>query len=217
MSRNNFSSPPLAGDLPLLPPIVDTIIGSVRAQADSPNSASVRNANVASVGDEYFDSTAHLDFAVCDDFLGHDGNPDKTEITPPSGRCLFTVNEPGAAQITGGDKDEVSASRAILADFPSEIPTVQNRFANQDEALNDEGYDSEGDLPYFADEDADDIEGYDELAIGVDAPTPPPPPPVAPTVITVESLTRLPVKELKEELKKRGRSTTGKKKSYGLA
>jgi hypothetical protein len=39
----------------------------------------------------------------------------------------------------------------------------------------------------------------------------PPPPPVAPTVITVESLTRLPVKELKEELKKRGRSTTGKK------
>jgi hypothetical protein len=171
----------------------------------------VRNANVASVGDEYFDSTAHLDFAVCDDFLGHDGNPDETEITPPSGRCLFTVNEPGAAQITGGDKDEVSASRAILADFPSEIPTVQNRFANQDEALNDEGYDSEGDLPYFADEDADDIEGYDELAIGVDAPTPPPPPPVAPTVITVESLTRLPVKELKEELKKRGRSTSGKK------
>ena len=126
----------------------------------------MRNAHVASVGDKCFESTSHIDFDVRDEFLGNSGNPDETEITPPSGRCLFTVNEPGAAQITGGDKDEVSASRAILADFPSEIPTVQNRFANQDEALNDEGYDSEGDLPYFADEDADDIEGYDELAVG---------------------------------------------------
>ena len=82
-------------------------------------------------------------------------------------------------------------SRAILADFPSEIPKVHNRFSNQDEALNDDGYDSEVNLPYFADKDVDDMEGYNELPIGVDAPTPPPPP-VAPTVITVKSLTRLP-------------------------
>ena len=101
-------------------------------------------------------------------------------------------------------------SRAILVDFPSEIPKVHNRFSNQDEALNNEGYDSKGSLPYFTDYDVDDMEGYNELSIGVDEPTPPPPP-VAPTVFTVESLMRLPVKELKEELKKRGRSTTGEK------
>jgi hypothetical protein len=67
-------------------------------------------------------------------------------------------------------------SRAILADFPSEIPKVHNRFSNQDEALNDDGYDSEGNLPYFADEDVDNMEGYNELPIDVDAPTPPPTP-----------------------------------------
>ena len=66
-------------------------------------------------------------------------------------------------------------SRAILADFPSEIPKVHNRFSNQDEALNDDGYDSEVNLPYFADKDVDDMEGYNETPIGVDAPTPPHP------------------------------------------
>ena len=86
----------------------------------------------------------------------------------------------------------MSVSRAIMADFPSEITKVHNRFSNQDEALNDEGYDSKGNLPYFANKDVDDMEGYNhELPIGVDAPTPPPPP-VAPTVITVKSLTHLP-------------------------
>ena len=50
MSRNNFSSPPLVGDLPFLSPIVNTIVGSVLAHADLPNSASVRNAHVASEG-----------------------------------------------------------------------------------------------------------------------------------------------------------------------
>ena len=104
MSRNNFSSPPLAGDLPPLPPIVNTTVGSVLAQADLPISASVRNAHVASVGDEYSESTSRVDFDVRDEFLGNSGNPDETEITPPSGRSLFTENEPGAAQIAGGTR-----------------------------------------------------------------------------------------------------------------
>ena len=83
MSRNNFSSPPLVGDLPFLSPIVNTIVGSVLAHADSPNSASVRNAHVASEGGKYFESTSRVDFDVRDEFLGNSGNPDKTEITPP--------------------------------------------------------------------------------------------------------------------------------------
>jgi len=70
MSCNNFSSPPLAGDLPPLPPIVNTIVGSVLTQADLPNSASVRNAHVASVGDKYFESTSRVDFDVRVNILG---------------------------------------------------------------------------------------------------------------------------------------------------
>jgi len=81
------------------------------------------------------------------------------------------------AQIAGGDKDEGAASSANFGDFPSAIPTLQNRFANQDTTLNDEGYDSKGNLPYFADEEQDDIEGYKELPIGGDAAAPAPPPP----------------------------------------
>ncbi len=74
MSRNNFSSHPLAGNLSPLPPIVNTIVGSVLAQADLPNSASVRNAHVASVGDEYFESTSRVNFDIRDEFLGNSGN-----------------------------------------------------------------------------------------------------------------------------------------------
>ena len=57
------------------------------------------------------------------------------------------------------------ASSANFGDFPSEIPTLKNRFVNLNATLNDEGYDSEGNLPYFADEQEDDIEGYEELPI----------------------------------------------------
>ena len=78
------------------------------------------------------------------------------------------------AQIAGGDEDEGAVSSANFANFPSKIPTVKNRFANQDSTLNDEGYDSEGNLPYFADEQEDDIEGYEELPIGGDAAAPTP-------------------------------------------
>ncbi len=68
-------------------------------------------------------------------------------------------------------------SRAILVNFPSKIPTLQNCFTNQDENLNNEGYDSEGDLPYFADED-EGVDDFEELTIGVDdAPAPPLPTP----------------------------------------
>ena len=107
---------------PPLPPINNTIVGSGTAQSDFPNLTSVRNVHVASVEDEYFDSTSHFDSDVCDEFLGDSDNMDETEITPPYGTSLFAVNEPGSVQIAGGHKDEVAVSRAPLADFPSKIP-----------------------------------------------------------------------------------------------
>ena len=115
---------------------------------------------------------------MCDEFLGSSGNLDKTEITPPpSRRSRFAVNEWGTAQIAGGDTDEVAVSNAVLANFPSKIPKVPTCFLNQDEALNDDGYDSKGNLLYFADEEVDEIDEYNQLPIGVDAPTLPPPHP----------------------------------------
>ena len=39
-------------------------------------------------------------------------------------------------------------SEAIATPFPSSRPTINNRFVNQDDALIDEGYDSEGGLPF---------------------------------------------------------------------
>jgi hypothetical protein len=80
---------------------------------------------------------------------------------------------------------------------------VKNCFTNQDTTLNDEGYDSEGNLPYFAEEEQDDIEGRKEFLIGCDAAAPAPPHPAPAVALTVKSMMRLGVKELKAELQLR--------------
>jgi hypothetical protein len=82
MSRNNFLSPPLADNVPLLPPLNDTIVRSIIAAVDSPNLASGENANVESGADKFFDSASNYLSAVGDEFLGESGSPDETEITP---------------------------------------------------------------------------------------------------------------------------------------
>ena len=53
MSRNNFSIPPGVPALPPLPPLNNPIGGSVRVASDSPNLASVGNAHVESLADEF--------------------------------------------------------------------------------------------------------------------------------------------------------------------
>jgi hypothetical protein len=158
MSGNNFTAPPGFPALPPLPPLNNPNVGSGTAAADSPNLASAGNAHVETLADEFFDSRSHDGSDVIDDFLQEEGAPDTTEASPLARRSLFDSDQPGAAHIAGGDKDEGAASSANFANFPSKIPTVKNRFANQDSTLNDEGYDSEGNLPYFADEEQDDIE-----------------------------------------------------------
>ena len=202
MSGNNFTAPPGFPALPPLPPLNNPNVGSGTAAADSPNLASAGNAHVETLADEFFDSRSHDGSDVIDDFLQEEGAPDTTEASPLARRSLFDSDQPGAAHIAGGDKDEGAASSANFANFPSKIPTVKNRFANQDSTLNDEGYDSEGNLPYFADEEQDDIEGYEESPIdGSDAAAPAPPPPPAP--VTVESMMRLGVNELKANERQR--------------
>jgi hypothetical protein len=89
----------------------------------------------------------------------------QTKASLLTGRSLFDGDQLGAAQIAGGNEDTGAASSANFGDFPCKIPTLKNRFVNQNPTLKDEGYDSKGNLPYFADEEEDDIEGYEESPI----------------------------------------------------
>ncbi len=107
-------------------------------------------------------------------------------------------------------------SGPIFGVFQANILTIQNPFFNQDESLNDEGYDSKGNLPHFADKESDDFEGYIEPLIGVDD-APAPPAPAVAAELTVESVMRLGVKDLKDEPKKRGQATSGKSQSCRIA
>ncbi len=52
-----------------------------------------------------------------------------------------------------------------MANFPSSFGMVHNRFTNQNSKLNDEGDDSGGNLPLFADEPNNDIEDYVEARL----------------------------------------------------
>ena len=94
------------------------------------------------------------------------------------------VSETGGVSAVAGRQAGVTASTVALNTvFPTEIPAVNDRFSNHDNALFDQGYDSEGGQLYYdpiaLDEDAD---NFVEEAIGctppqaiVTAPAPLPP------------------------------------------
>ncbi len=79
--------------------------------------------------------------------------------------------------------------------------------------MNNEGFDSKGGLPFFADEPDNNGDAYIKLLVdnGPPAAPPSPPEPAATTLLTVESVMRLNVAQLKDELKKRGQLCVGKK------
>jgi flagellin-like hook-associated protein FlgL len=64
--------------------------------------------------------------------------------------------------------NKAAAALTTLASFLSSFGMVQNRFTNQNSELNDEGYDSEGNLPHFADANLNnDMDEYNEPSIKV--------------------------------------------------
>jgi hypothetical protein len=79
--------------------------------------------------------------------------------------------------------------------------------------LNDEGYDSKGGIPFFADEPNNNGDAYIKPLVdnGPLAAPQSPPEPAATRLLTVESVMRLNVTQLKDELKKRGQSCVGRK------
>jgi hypothetical protein len=97
------------------------------------------------------------------------------------------------------------------------VQTAQNRFINQNSELNDEGYDSEGNLPHFADANLnDDMDEYNEPSTSIEvgggeAPAAEGEPEVAaPVPLNVMGLNAV---QLKEELRKRDRQTGGNKQA----
>ncbi len=72
--------------------------------------------------------------------------------------------------------------------------------------MNNEGYDSKGGLPFFADESDDNGDAYIKLLLNNGPPAAPPssPEPVATMQLRVESVMTLNVTQLKDELKNRG-------------
>ena len=109
--------------------------------------------------------------------------------------------------------NKAAAALTNLASFLSSFGTVQNRFINQNSELNDEGYDSEGNLPHFANANLnDDMDEYNEPSIEVGVGEAPAaegePEAAAPVPLNVMGLNAV---RLREELRKRGRQTGGNK------
>jgi hypothetical protein len=87
---------------------------------------------------------------------------------------------------------------------------VKNCFFNQNLELNDDGYDSKGGLPFFADMQVDNAVEYLEEP-SKDTVEGPPQASQATEQLMIEMMMVLKMKELKEELRKRGRLMLGKK------
>ncbi len=144
-------------------------------------------------------------------FLGEGGVADETNTTPPPSRPLFTVTLPFGLVGNNDSPDRADAPRGSI--FPSTIPMIKKRFFNQNLELNDDGYDSEGGLPFFTDNQVDDAVEYFEAPLEdyVEGPPPaapstPAPAAVATEQLTIERMMSLKMKELMEELRKRGQA-----------
>ena len=100
------------------------------------------------------------------DIFGPCGNPDRLDLpTIPNG----TDNTAGVAGLGlhgSGSPLEWENMGALTTPFPSSRPTPVNCFTNQDDALFDDGYDSEEALPFYDDLALDETaDHYEEEAI----------------------------------------------------
>jgi hypothetical protein len=104
-------------------------------------------------------------------FLSEGGTADKIDTAPPPARLLFTIGPPGGVDDNKEGIVLPDAPRGSI--FPSAVPTVQNCFFNQNPESNNEGYDSEGGLPYFADKEEVNADNYNKATLINDARPPP--------------------------------------------
>ena len=94
-------------------------------------------------------------------FSARTAPPSQPTVPPRPQQYCFRLRRGGGEG--GGDDGARSADANLGSIFPSAAPTLNLRYYNQDSELNEKGYDSEGCLPHFADNDEGaDPEGYNE-------------------------------------------------------
>jgi hypothetical protein len=176
------------------------------------NLVSLCNAHIDNFVDKFLLSLPESGADNDANFLREGGTADKINTISPPARLLFTVKPPGGA--------DNNREGTVLADvlrgsiLPSAIPTVQTHFFNKNLELNDEGYDSEGGLPYFANKQEISANNYDEEPPLNDDAQPPlseAQPAAAWVELTVKAVSSLNVAKLKDESKRKGCSIAGKK------
>jgi hypothetical protein len=213
--RIRLSSPPQPPPPPMPP--LGNIQGTGNVPVELPNLAGGASGNDDMFEEDFLRSLPSYvdgnDGGILDDV----GLADPTNHSPALNRSLF---EDGIAELLTCARvavKEAVAALTNLASFPSNFGTLQNRFTNQNSDLNDEGYDSEGNLPHFADANInDDMEEYNEASIevgGGEAPAVAGAPAASLVAAHVPlDVMGLTVARLREELRKRGRAT-GRNKS----
>jgi hypothetical protein len=112
-----------------------------------PNLAGTPNANVDYFGSELCVSSPRTADSDDVELMEEFGRPGESDTAPPSATRLFTLPSAGASLLAVDSNEEESALEANFRVFPSQVPTLTKRFTNQDEELNDNGYDSDGNLP----------------------------------------------------------------------
>jgi hypothetical protein len=214
-SRITRSTPP-ASRPPELPPLGNNE-GSDPVASECVDSDEGGSGDVDAFVDDFLASLpTHADGGE-GGLLDQFGLADDADQSPALNRNLFEDGNVETPTRGRAALNEAAAALTDLASFPSSFGTTPNRFTNQNSELNDEGYDSEGNLPYFADANLnDDMDEYVEESIDVGGGEAPPaaggePEPEATAPVPPIDVMGLTVAALKEELKKRGRTTGGNK------
>jgi hypothetical protein len=175
---------------------------------ESANLSGGLNAEVDYFEEEFLSSLPTAASGDSGGLLDNAAPANQTDGTPLLERSLFNNCKEETTPIAGGGVNEVAVALTNLANFPSNFGTLENRFTNQNSNLNDEGYDSKGNLPHFADKPNNNMEEYFEQTIEGGSVVEAVEAPAAPKELDVMRLT---VAQLRDELKRRGRGIQGKK------
>jgi hypothetical protein len=150
MSLRTFMTPPLPPSTPPLPPFNVNTHASILPALALSNLASSKNANIDNLFNECFASLPEMDPLGDGKILGERGAADQTNSDPLFPMSLSTTSL--SAEVEGTAKGTVLEGTKGGSIFPSAVPTLKKLFDNQNSELNDEGYDSKGGLPFFANE-----------------------------------------------------------------
>jgi hypothetical protein len=123
------------------------------------------SAFVDSFVDKFVASLGTANFRDSNGILNNAAPINPPDSIPLLGRNLFNDGEEEMSPFAMGAVNKSAVPGVNLASFLSNFGTGENRFTNQDEALNDESYDSKRNLSHFADEPNNNMEGYCEETI----------------------------------------------------